>query len=91
MYSFKGEKNKNHAFQSKCCISNKNPVFPSTYCISNEKSVIATHFTMRIVHMYLNITCNKNILFVKKYLSILCNLLVAAMITDDSTVPMMMK
>jgi len=36
-----------------------------------KKSVIVTHFTMKIIHMYLYITCNKNILFVKKYLGLL--------------------
>ena len=37
----------------------------------NEKRVIVTHFTMKIIHMYLYITCNKKMLFVKKYLSLL--------------------
>jgi hypothetical protein len=44
---------------------------------------------MKIIRMYLYITCNKKILFVKKYLSLFwvftnfSILLVAAMITDD--------
>ena len=36
-----------------------------------KKLVIVTHFTMKIVSMYLYTTCNKNVLFVKKYLSLL--------------------
>jgi hypothetical protein len=32
-----------------------------------KKHVIVTHFTMKIVRMYLYITCNKKILFIKKY------------------------
>ena len=35
------------------------------------KKLVVTHFTMKIVCTYLYITCNKNILFVKKYLSLL--------------------
>ena len=44
---------------------------------------------MKIIRTYLYVTCNKNILFVKKYLRQLwvftdfSNLLVAAVITDD--------
>ena len=54
-----------------------------------ENHVIVTHFTTKIIRTYLYITCNKKILFVKKYLSLLwvftdfSILLVAAMITDD--------
>jgi len=33
------------------------------------KSVIVTHFTLKIIRTYLYITCNKNILFIKKYLT----------------------
>jgi len=36
-----------------------------------KKRVIVTHFTMEIIRTYLYITCNKNILFVKRYLSLL--------------------
>jgi len=36
-----------------------------------KKLVIITYFTMKIIHTYLYITCNKKILFVKKYLSLL--------------------
>jgi hypothetical protein len=36
-----------------------------------KKHVIVTHFTTKIVHMYLYITYNKKILYVKKYLSLL--------------------
>ena len=36
-----------------------------------KKSVIFTHFTMKIICTYLYITCNKKILLVKKYLSLL--------------------
>jgi len=36
-----------------------------------KKHVIVTHFTMKIIHMYLYINCKKKILFVKKYLSLL--------------------
>jgi len=36
-----------------------------------KKHVTVTHFTMKIVLMYLYITCNKKTLFVKKYLSLL--------------------
>ena len=37
-----------------------------------KKRVIVTHFTMKIIRAYLYIlTCNKKILFVKKYLSLL--------------------
>jgi len=36
-----------------------------------KKCVIVTHFTLKIICMYLYITCNKKILFVKKYLSLL--------------------
>jgi hypothetical protein len=35
-----------------------------------KKRVNVTHFTMKIIRTYLNITCNKKILFVKNYLSI---------------------
>jgi len=59
MYSFKGSQN------------NKNHAFPSSRCKSNEKCAIFTHFTMKIIHMYVYITCNMKILFVKKYLSLL--------------------
>jgi hypothetical protein len=58
MYSFKGWHN------------NKNHAFPSKRCISNKKHVIFTHFTMKIIPMYRYISCNKKILFVKKYLSL---------------------
>jgi hypothetical protein len=34
-----------------------------------NKLVIVTHFTMKIIRMYLYISCNKNILFVKKILA----------------------
>jgi len=33
--------------------------------------VVVTHFTMKIIHMYLYINCNKKVIFVKKYLSLL--------------------
>ena len=47
MYSFKGRRNnKNHAFLSKRCTS-------------NEIHVIVIHFTMKIIHTYLYVTCNK--------------------------------
>jgi hypothetical protein len=36
-----------------------------------KKRVIVTHFTMKVIRMYLYITCNKKILFVKRYLSLL--------------------
>ena len=36
-----------------------------------KKHVIITHFTTKIIIMYLYITCNKKILFVKKYFSLL--------------------
>jgi len=36
-----------------------------------KKLVIVTHFTMKIIRTYLYITNNKNILFVKKHLSLL--------------------
>jgi hypothetical protein len=36
-----------------------------------KKRVTVTYFTMKITHTYLHITFNKNILFVKKYLSLL--------------------
>jgi len=36
-----------------------------------KKLVIFTHFTMKIIRTHLYITCNKKILFVKKYLSLL--------------------
>jgi len=36
-----------------------------------KKRVVGTHFTMKIIRMYQYITCNKKILFVKKYLSLL--------------------
>jgi hypothetical protein len=36
-----------------------------------KKCVTVTHFTMKIIRTYLYITCNKKILFVKKYLSLL--------------------
>jgi hypothetical protein len=37
-----------------------------------KKRVTVTHFTMKIIHTCLYIICNKNILFVKKYLSAYC-------------------
>jgi hypothetical protein len=36
-----------------------------------KKRVIVTHFTMKIIRTYRYITCNKNMLFAKKYLSLL--------------------
>jgi hypothetical protein len=36
-----------------------------------KKRVNVTHFTMKITRTYRYITCNKKILFVKKYLSLL--------------------
>ena len=36
-----------------------------------KKCVTDTHFTMKIICTYLYITCNKKILFVKKYLNLL--------------------
>jgi hypothetical protein len=36
-----------------------------------KKRVVVTHFTTKIVRTYLYITCNKKILFVKKYFSLL--------------------
>jgi len=36
-----------------------------------KKRVIVTQFTTKIIHTYLYITCDKKILFVKKYLSLL--------------------
>jgi hypothetical protein len=36
-----------------------------------KKSVIVTHFTTKIIRTYLYLTCNKKILFVKKYLCLL--------------------
>ena len=36
-----------------------------------KKRVIITHFTMKIIRTYRYITCNKNILFVKNYFSLL--------------------
>jgi hypothetical protein len=32
-----------------------------------KKRLIVTHFTTKIIRTHLYITCNKNILFVKKY------------------------
>jgi hypothetical protein len=36
-----------------------------------KKRVIVTHFITKIIRKYLYITCNKKILFVKKYFSLL--------------------
>jgi len=36
-----------------------------------KKRVIVTHVTMKIIRTYLYVTCNKKILFVKNYLSLL--------------------
>jgi hypothetical protein len=36
-----------------------------------KKRVIATHFRTKIIRIYRHLTCNKKILFVKKYLSLL--------------------
>ena len=36
-----------------------------------KKCVIVVHLTMKIMRKYLYIVCNKKILFVKKYLSLL--------------------
>jgi hypothetical protein len=36
-----------------------------------KKSFIVTHFTKKIIHTYLYITCNKKIVFGKKYFSLL--------------------
>jgi len=59
MYGFNGcQNNKNHAFPSKCCINNKKTRYCYTFYNENHKHVL-----------YLYITCNKNILFVKIYLS----------------------
>jgi hypothetical protein len=56
VYIFKGWQN------------NKNHAFPSKRCISNGKNVLLLHILQRnsYVRTYLYITCNKNILFVKK-------------------------
>jgi hypothetical protein len=51
--------------------NNKTHDFPSKRYISKEKGVIMTHFTMKIIRTYLYKPCNKKILFVKKYLSLL--------------------
>ena len=59
MYSFKGwQNNENYAFPSKRCISNVKTCYYYTFYNENHPT-------------YLYITCNKNILFVKKYLSLL--------------------
>jgi len=36
-----------------------------------KKRVTVTYFTTKIIHTYLYLTCNKKILFAKKYLSLL--------------------
>jgi len=36
-----------------------------------KKHDTVTHFTMKIIRAYLYITCDKKILFVKRYLSLL--------------------
>jgi hypothetical protein len=59
MYSLKGLQN------------NSNHVFPSQCCTRNKKRVIFPHFTTKIIRTYLYMTCNKKILCVKKYFSIL--------------------
>jgi len=46
--------------------------FPSKRCISNEKTCYCyTFYNENHMHVHLYITCNKKILFVKKYLSLL--------------------
>ena len=65
-YSFKGwQKNKNHAFPSKRCISNEKTCH--CYTFYNENHMY--------VRTYLDITCNRKILFVTKYFSIIPYLL----------------
>jgi len=63
-------------------------LFHQSIAQAMKKCVIVTHFTMKIIRMYLYITCNKKILFVKKYLSLLwvftnVSILPIAVITDD--------
>jgi len=36
-----------------------------------KRRVIVTHFAMKIIRTYVYITCDKKILFVKKYISLL--------------------
>jgi len=36
-----------------------------------KNRVIVTHFTKKIIRTYMNITCNKKTVFVKKYFSLL--------------------
>jgi len=36
-----------------------------------KKRVIFTHFTTKIIRTYLYIACNKKIVFIKKYISLL--------------------
>ena len=46
--------------------------FPSKRCISNEKTCYCyTFYNENHMHVHLYVTCNKKILFVKKYLSLL--------------------
>ena len=59
MYSFKGWQN------------NKNHVFPSKRCASNEKTCYCYTFYNENYNTYLYVICNKQILFAKKYLSLL--------------------
>jgi hypothetical protein len=64
-------------------------LFHQSAAPATKKRVTVTHFTTKIIRTYLYIICNKKILFVKKYLSLLSVfadfsiLLVAAMITGD--------
>jgi len=46
-------------------------LFHQSAAQSKKKRVIVTHFTTKIIRTYLYITCNKKILFVKKYFSLL--------------------
>ena len=49
----------------------KSTLFHQSAAWTMKKSVTVTHFTIKIIHTYLYITCTKKILFVKKYLSLL--------------------
>ena len=46
-------------------------LFDQSAAQAMKKHVTVTHFTTKIIHKYLYITCNKKILFVKKYVSLM--------------------
>ena len=46
-------------------------LFPQSVAQAMKKRITVAHLTAKIIRTYLYVTCNKKILFVKKYFSLL--------------------